>query len=564
MPFQLSPGVVVTEYDLTTVVPSVAVSIGGLVGDFQWGPAEEITMIDSENRLKQVFGSPNANTYVSFFTAASYLSYSNKLKVVRSVGAAAKNASGNANALFRITNLDYYTATFPSGNTIAKFAARYPGSLGNAIKVSLADAGSFATWGYASQFSAAPSTSTHASTAGASNDELHLIVIDVDGRLSGVAGTVLEKYAFVSKATDAKTTQGGTNYYADVLNNQSKYLWWLGHPAGSTGTGNSTVTWGTTANTGAVFANLSSNVTTTLVGGSDAAPVNGNLQVSFDLFKNDEAVDVNFLILGNADATVTNYVTQNIAEVRKDCIAFASPPLANVLNNVGSEASAISTYRGTLTSSSYVVLDSGWKYMYDKYNDVYRWVPLNGDIAGLCARTDMTNDPWWSPAGLNRGIIKNAVKLAYSPRAADRDTLYLIGVNPVISTPGQGTYLYGDKTLLSRPSAFDRINVRRLFIILEKSIAIAAKYSLFEFNDSFTRAQFKNLVEPYLRDIKGRRGITDFKVVCDETNNTPEVIDRNEFVASIFIKPARSINFITLNFVATRTGVEFSEVAGAI
>lgn len=564
MPFQLSPGVVVTEYDLTTVVPSVAVSIGGLVGDFQWGPADEITMIDSENRLKQVFGLPNANTYVSFFTAASYLSYSNKLKVVRSVGAAAKNASGNANALFRITNLDYYTSTFPSGNTVAKFAARYPGALGNSIKVSLADAGSFSNWAYANQFSSAPATSTWATDAGASNDELHLIVIDVDGKLSGTAGTVLEKYAFVSKATDAKTTQGGTNYYADVLNGQSKYLWWMGHPAGGVGAGNTTVSWGTTANTGAVFANLTSNVTTTLVGGSDAAPVNGNLQTSFDLFKNDEAVDVNFLILGNGDATVTNYVIQNIAEVRKDCVAFASPPLSNVLNNVGSEASAISTYRGTLTSSSYAVLDSGWKYMYDKYNDVYRWVPLNGDIAGLCARTDLTNDPWWSPAGLNRGIIKNAVKLAYSPRAADRDTLYLVGVNPVISTAGQGTYLYGDKTLLSRPSAFDRINVRRLFIILEKSIAIAAKYSLFEFNDSFTRAQFKNLVEPYLRDIKGRRGITDFRVVCDETNNTPEVIDRNEFVASIFIKPARSINFITLNFVATRTGVSFDEVAGAI
>jgi phage tail sheath protein FI len=278
------------------------------------------------------------------------------------------------------------------------------------------------------------------------------------------------------------------------------------------------------------------------------------------LFVNDEAVDVNFLIGGDANATVSNYLIQNIAEVRKDAIVFVSPPLSAVLNNSGVEASSIVTHRNSLTSSSYAVLDSGWKYQYDRFNDVYRWIPLNGDIAGLAARTDNEQDPWWSPAGLNRGQIKNVVKLAFSPNKADRDTLYVKGVNPVVSSPGQGTVLFGDKTLLARPSAFDRINVRRLFIILEKSIATASKYALFEFNDDFTRARFTSMVEPYLRDVQGRRGIYDFKVVCDETNNTPEVIDRNEFVAAIFIKPTRSINFITLNFVATRTGVSFEEV----
>jgi len=244
-------------------------------------------------------------------------------------------------------------------------------------------------------------------------------------------------------------------------------------------------------------------------------------------------------------------------------MVFVSPELVDVYNNAGDEADDIVSFRTTLTSSSYAVLDSGWKYQYDKYNDKYRWIALNADVAGLCARTDAIADPWFSPGGLNRGQIRNVVKLAYSPDNTDRDTLYKAGVNPVVAFPGEGTVLFGDKTLLAKPSAFDRINVRRLFIVLEKAIALAAKYQLFEFNDAFTRAQFRNLVEPFLRDIKGRRGIYDFRVICDETNNTGEVIDRNEFVADIYIKPARSINFISLNFIATRTGVAFEEIVGA-
>jgi phage tail sheath protein FI len=261
-------------------------------------------------------------------------------------------------------------------------------------------------------------------------------------------------------------------------------------------------------------------------------------------------------------ATVPNYLI-GIAESRKDCMVFVSPKYADVVNNATPATSIVST-AGALTKSSFAVMDSGWKYQYDKYNDVYRWVPLNGDIAGLCVRTDLERDPWFSPAGLQRGVIKNVIKLAWSPAKADRDTLYKAGVNPVVSFPGEGTILYGDKTLQNRPSAFDRINVRRLFIVLEKSIARAARSSLFEFNDEFTRAAFVNLVEPFLRDIKGRRGIYDYKVICDTTNNTPEVIDQNNFVGDIYIKPARSINFIQLNFVAVRTGVSFEEIVGSV
>jgi phage tail sheath protein FI len=260
-----------------------------------------------------------------------------------------------------------------------------------------------------------------------------------------------------------------------------------------------------------------------------------------------------------------------VAEARKDCIAFVSPQKVSGGPIIGTNSDAVEAmllYKNgdgnlvtSLPSSSYVVYDSGFKYQYDRYNDVYRWVPLNGDVAGLCARTDYTDDPWFSPAGFNRGQVKNVVRLGYNPRKADRDTLYVNGINPVVSFPGQGVVLYGDKTGLDKPSAFDRINVRRLFITLEKAISTSAKYQLFEFNDSFTRANFRNQVEPFLRDVKGRRGITDFKVVVDETNNTPEVIDTNRFVASIFIKPARSINFVQLDFVATRTGASFEEIA---
>jgi len=563
MAFQLSPGVVVTEKDLTLLVPSVATTAGGFAGAFQWGPVDEVTTVDSETTLVERFGQPNDTTFTSFFTAANFLAYGNNLQLIRVVDkSAAINAAGGSNIAGNaspalITNEDDYLNNHASGTTNTDWFAKYPGALGNSILVSLADANSFSSWAYASNFDSAPGTSAYATDKGGSNDELHVIVIDEDGLFSGSAGTVLERYAFVSKASDAKLPDGTNNYYKNAINNSSKYIWWGNHPTTKiSGTSN----WGSQA-AGVTFANTTANATISLAGGVSAdSPSAGNLQTAFAVFSNDELYDISLIPLGAVDSATATYVINNVAEVRKDCIAFVSPELSDVVNNSGDEAGDVVAFRDALPSSSYAVMDSGWKYQYDRYNDVYRYIPMNGDTAGLAVRTDFVADPWFSPAGFNRGQIKNVVKLPYSPKKTDRDTLYKKGVNPVVTFPGQGTVLYGDKTLLAKPSAFDRINVRRLFIVLEKAIATASKFQLFEFNDAFTRSQFRNLVEPFLRDVQGRRGITDFKVVCDETNNTGEVIDRNEFVADIFIKPARSINFIQLNFVATRTGISFEEV----
>ncbi len=558
MAFQLSPGVVVTERDLTSVVPSVATTAGGFAGAFQWGPVDEVVTIDSENQLVERFGKPNSTVYNSFFTAANFLSYGNNLQVIRVVNkATAKNAAvTGANAVL-ITNEDFYDVTYGDGSGVfGEFAAKYPGVLGNGIEVSMADGNVYSGWAYSGQFDNSPDTSDYTSDLGGLHDEMHIIVIDGSGEWTGAVDTVLEKFPYVSKAADAKRADGTSAYYKDVINLQSKYILWGDHTSNVAPASN----WGSAAK-GVTFSNLTANLSVTLSGGVSAdSPVDGNITTALSTFANDELYDISLLPLGAASATVINYAISSVAEVRKDVIVFASPELSDVVNNLGDEATDVTAFRATLTSSSYAVLDSGWKYQYDRYNDVYRFVPLNGDTAGTVVRTDFTTDPWFSPAGFNRGQIKNVVKLAYSPTKTDRDTLYKKGVNPVVSFPGQGTVLFGDKTLLAKPSAFDRINVRRLFIVLEKSIATAAKFQLFEFNDGFTRAQFRNLVEPFLRDVQGRRGITDFKVVCDESNNTGEVIDRNEFVADIFVKPARAINFIQLNFIATRSGISFEEV----
>lgn len=533
----------------------------------------------------------------------------------------------------KINNLAMYTNDFDMGEGVfGQWAAKYPGALGNSLSVSMVDAEGFATWAYKDQFDSAPNTSDYTSFVGGSYDEMHVIVIDKDGRWSGNIGTVLEVYPFVSKASDARKADGGSAYYKNVMNNSSKYVWWLDFPTVvSTGSvnafgsvaaagefarlvqvGTGTVSITGTAVTGVgtsftaadvgrklystaglfagtiatwisatsvtlattvvgVFATatfkISGPLSTPLSGGVDHfVSTEGQKMSAFDLLNNDEEFDLSLIAVGKASAVLANYVIQNICEVRKDCIAMVSPENVStgdiLIGNTSDITEAILAYRALVTSSSYAVIDSGYKYQYDKYNDTYRWVPLNGDVAGLCARTDFTDDPWFSPAGFNRGQIKNVVKLAFSPRRTDRDNLYKSGVNPVVSFPGQGTVLYGDKTALAKPSAFDRINVRRLFIVLEKSIATAAKFQLFEFNDGFTRAQFVGMVSPFLRDVRGRRGLSDFLVVCDETNNTPEVIDTNRFVADIYLKPNRSINFITLNFIATRTGVSFAEIAG--
>jgi hypothetical protein len=565
MAFQLSPGVNVSEIDLTTVIPSVATSIGAFVGPFAWGPCGEITTISDEVRLVSTFGKPDSTNYEYWFSAANFLAYGNNLKVVRAFSTAdTRNATANGTGIL-IRNLDDWTAN-QQGNADGYFggwAARFPGELGNSLRVSIADGNTYTGWAYASQFTSRPNTSSYVFNRSGltSNDEVHIVVVDEDGLISGQANTVIEKYAFVSKASDAKDDSGNSNYYKNVIAAQSQWIHWLAHPATANLT--SGTAWGSTANA-SVFKSLTGAQTVSLVAGTNGTVSTANVITGWDLFKNAEAVDISLCVTGGGDATIDNYVISNIAETRKDCVVFISPAVANVVNNPGNEATAVVNYRNTLQiNSSYAVLDSGYKYQYDKYADLYRWIPLNGDIAGLCARTDNDRDPWFSPGGLNRGVIKNVIKLAWNPTKTERDTLYNAGINPVVSFPGQGTVLFGDKTLLSKPSAFDRINVRRLFIVLEKAISRAARFSLFEFNDQFTRAQFVAIVEPFLRDVQGRRGITDFRVVCDDTNNTGQVIDSNQFVGDIYIKPARSINFIQLNFVAVRTGVSFNEVVGS-
>lgn len=551
MAFQLSPGVLVTEKDLTNVIPAVSTSAGAFAGQFSWGPAGEIRTISSENELKKYFGLPLVTT--DWFTAANFLGYGNNLQLVRAVGTGARNATDGDPVL--IKNQDAYEATYASGSEglYGVVAARYPGVYGSVLEVQIADSGSFEGWDYAAYFDAAPGTSAQADAAGCTDDEVHIVVIDNLGVFGGSPNTVIEKFAFASKQSGNRLADGTNNYYKEVLNNQSQYVWWMDHPTLGENWGASSFT---------EFDVLADPYTAVLSGGVNGTATDGDLQAAYNLFANKELVDISLVLTGGHSATVVNYAIDNVALARLDCVVFFSPPLAAVYNNAGSEAADVVAYRQTDIgrNTSYAVMDSGWKRQYDRYNDTYINVPLNADTAGLCARTDTTNDAWWSPAGFNRGQIKNVVKLVWSPNQTERDTLYKNGVNPVATFPGEGTLLYGDKTLLAKPSAFDRINVRRLFIVLEKAIATAAKYQLFEFNDVFTRAQFRSMVEPFLRDVRGRRGIYDFRVVCDETNNTGEVIDRNEFVADIYIKPARSINFIYLNFVAVRTSVSFTEV----
>lgn len=414
-------------------------------------------------------------------------------------------------------------------------------------------------WKYKSQFNTAPGTSAYAAARGSSNDELHVIVIDEDGKISGT-GAVLERFSNVSKASDARNSAGRNNYYKDVINSSSRWIWWTDHPATQIETGmGGTVNWGTDADLAVTYQPLSNAVSRSLSAGHDSVNASsGNYTDAYLLYADDEVYDISLLPLGEAPASVATWVIQNVAEKRKDCVVFVSGP--KLIGTASSIATSIVNYRNQLPSSSYAVMDSTWKYQYDRYNDKYRWVPMNGDTAGICARTDELADPWFSPGGYSRGVVKNVIKIAYNPNKAQRDVLYQAGVNPIVTFPGQGTVLFGDKTMQRMASAFDRINVRRLFIVLEKAISTASKFQLFEFNDPFTRAQFRNIVEPFLRDVQGRRGIVDFRVRCDESNNTPEIIDTNQFVADIFIKPNRSINYITLNFIAAKTGASFEEL----
>jgi phage tail sheath protein FI len=712
MPFQISPGVNVTEVDLTTIVPSVATSTGAIAGVMSWGPVNQRTLIGSEKDLVNSFGPPNANNAETWFTAANFLSYTNSLYFVRAANSGTTILYGNsstttansmqvainayapansaANTALPVaynsndygfksnTNANGFLTTTYDANIY--YLSKYPGQYGNSIRVAVCDSvnsyssnlvansgtayanvfvsiGSsnavitvsnttggvdtvsntyvntllnsitigdylnignssigfqkiqvigkgavntaasqanlvFATpyrlpsdftangtvnntiqrfWEFSSVTGTPPATSVWQMTYGNTSavDTMHVVVVDQNGVFTGTSGSILETYTNVSRSIDNQGIGGANNYYAAIINQNSKYIRWGNDRSGA-------------------YSNTSVNLTSStnqtpysgqMINGMDgysetSAPLT-LLATGYNQFASTSDVDISLILQGKPIAGSTsvggmtvsnyllaNYIIQNIAEVRKDCVAFITPDDGLVRSNPGQEAIAINNWRGAITSSSYAVMDSGYKYIYDRYNDIYRYVPMNGDIAGLCARSDNTRDPWWSPAGYDRGQIKNVVKLRYNPSKTDRDLLYPNGINPVVTFPGQGTILFGDKTLQSMPSAFDHINVRRLFIVLEKSISTAAKFFLFNFNDAFTQAQFKALVNPYLREIQGRRGITDYLVVCDSTNNPPVIVDSNQFVGDIYIKPARSINYIQLNFVAVATGVQFSEVVG--
>lgn len=760
--FQVSPAVNVREIDLSTIVPSVATTDGALAGVFRWGPVGKIILTDSESNLAARLGPPKNLNAETFFTGANFLSYGNRLHVVRTANTSGASpiltvttATGNAtvtttntanlsvgmiviaaandqlaigttvasivnstaftvsssskvlangaataqfvsnNAAFTaiantaqvanlaaqiVKNEDYYDIFDGLFDSDVPYIARFPGEMGNSLRVSVCDtSGSFTStlnlasygnggatvsmnvgsntatvlvvyehdgtsnttaqtsvstsatslknsiavtdllqfgtaiegtqalkvtavdavssnvngtvaaasftlhfedelrlitdqeltdnlvryWEFYDKFDTAPGQSAFVTSGGntAANDELHVAVIDEKGYFTSVPGTVLEIYKGLSRATDAKTLDGQPNYYKNIINQNSSYVWVtndrstaLSNTALNISSATSTVPWNLQLAYGQ--------------DGSDEGTISiSELVKGYDLFSSAETIDISLILQGKArggtaGGQLANYLIDNIAEIRKDCVVFVSPEKADVVNAHGYEVDNIVEFRNSLRSTSYAMLDSGYKYQYDRYNDVYRYIPLNGDIAGLAVRTDQTNDPWWSIAGLNRGQIKNLVRLAWNPRLAQRDELYKNGINPVVTFPSNGTVLFGDKTLLAKPSAFDRINVRRLFIVLEKAISTMAKYFLFEFNDEFTRAQFRNIVTPYLRDIQGRRGIIDFIVKCDGDNNTPEVIDSNSFVGDIYIKPARSINYIQLNFVAVKTGTSFSEVVG--
>jgi len=702
MAFQVSPGVNVTEIDLTTIVPGISTTTGAIAGVFKWGPVGERVLITNETNLISTFGKPSANNYETFFTAANFLAYSGALYVVRAANTTnstatigAMNAVANTNTITILNNVvknrtDYLSIRDGNTSSNAVFIAKYPGDLGNSLRISVCSSvnafssnlalygnstgntitGSFTlsvgsntgtftfvsdgvvgaantyantiansitvgdlitignttlgtqyigvtnvgtvsanasaatfvlnfdsvyklstdyvantttngiptavnltrSWQYANRVAQAPSTSAYVASFGnsAAIDTLHAVVVDQDGLFTGTPGAVLEVFQNLSRATDAKSQNGASLYYKTVINDNSAYVWWANDRSGAT------------SNTALNIASSSNLTPLTLdfAGGTDGYSESNTsifpvLASGYDLFNSTEQVDISLVLQGKpiggsttvngqtvSNFQLANYIIQNICETRKDCIAFISPDDSTARSNPGNEATSIINWFGAVADSTYYVSDSSYKYMYDRYNDVYRYVPLNGDIAGLCARTEATNDAWWSPAGFNRGQIKNIVKLRYNPTLPSRDLLYKNSINPIVTFPGQGTVLFGDKTGTKKSSAFDRINVRRLFITLERAIANASRFSLFEFNDEFTRSQFRNLVIPYLRDVQARRGITDFLVVCDSTNNTGDRIDRNEFWGDIYIKPNRSINFIQLNFVAVRTGVQFSTIIG--
>ena len=609
-----SPAVVVREIDLTGGVPNVQSTTGAIAGSFNWGPINVATRVSNEAELVDNFGSPSSSNISPFLSSTQYLRYSSNLFVTRAGnddsiatvnayaintgGATINNIKDSASFDHKVWNEDTFeslessilsasifdsagdsvSAVNPNSATNVAFVARYAGSYGNSLKVSVLHAmdsdtdsttgstsdSAFSAWTYASEFDAKPGTSLSAAAAGAQRDEMHLVVVDEDGVLTGTRGTVLERFAGLSARSGAKDAFGQSVFARDVINNTSEYIYMANFYDSAVNSGAGTQhdsdygTEGVPQNYSFIQGNDGSSLTT------------GQIETAYNTFADKDQIEVDFIIApGMLTSTSQQTVVNNLvatATARKDCVVVTSPARNDIVNVV-SDATKVTNTTTTaagFTRSSYLVVDNNFLKVYDKYNDNYELIPASSSVAGIMAATDFNRAAWFSPAGSRRGQVLGITSLAYSPTKAQRDTLYKAGVNPVANIPGQGALLFGDKTFLGRVSAFDRINVRRLFLVLERAIGRAAEQVLFEFNDEFTRAEFVNIVEPVLREVQGRRGITDFRVVCDETNNTAAVIDRNEFKADIFIKPARSINYVTLSFVAVRTGVDFEEVVGTV
>ena len=575
-----SPAITVKEIDLSGVVPNVASTTGALVGDFQWGPVDSPVLVSDESGLVSIFGSPSKTNTIDFHSAAYFLRYANSLYVVREATEGSSESlnarDARASATARKKNQDSFDFQAAAKDSDEHtFIAKYPGALGNSLQVQwlqgVDSAGDvkFSAWTYENNFDAAPITSTYASNVGSSKDEMHVVVVDQDGLFTGTKGTVLETFPFVSAASDAKSDDGTSNYIKDVINNKSQYLWMAGF--GDVTDSDFSSNAGTVLADGKDFTSGFVEAVKTLsltTGANSAALTTSQYATGFDKYEDKDNIQVDFLIApGMAtrgdQTTVVNDLNTIAASTRKDCVVVTSPARSDVVSSTTPNTDIVTTAK-SLTFSSYIFMDNNYLKVYDKYNDQYINIPAASSTAGIMAASDNSAAAWFSPAGQRRGAYLGVTSLGYTPNKTERDLLYRNAVNPVANIPGQGILLFGDKTHMSRPSAFDRINVRRLFLVLERAIAIAARNVMFEFNDEFTRAEFVNIVEPFLREVQGRRGITDFRVVADATNNTAAVIDRNEFVCSIFIKPARSINFVTLNFVAVRTGVEFAEIVGTV
>ncbi|MFA7408417.1 MAG: phage tail sheath C-terminal domain-containing protein [Anaerolineaceae bacterium] len=598
MVFSVSPSVNVREVDLTAVIPAIGNSPGAIAGVFRWGPVNERVLINSEQALANRFGEPTSFNAETFFTAADYLAYSNALYVVRVASEHAYNAGTGYEQILSEEEAQAFDSE--------EFIAKYPGEIGNELEISYA-ASNAAMESVFSDFTVTVGSNTGITTSdiiqvgdtirvgspstGFQNLSVSSITSDTDANtaittyelgftrrfflgediVAGTAtrlwkyaqyfqplqdassvhvvvarnGEILDLFENLSTNPNSKLDDGTSNYYRSVINQRSNWIYAAGGSILATGS--------------PVYKSFSDGTD----GYGESTPeIAGAVMQGYDHFANAEEVDISFILQGkaNINSNLPNYIISNILDKRMDAVLFISPRLEDVVtpSNPQAKMNGVLDFRATIQNSSYWFMDSGYKYRYDKYNDVYRWVPLNGDIAGLASRIE----PWESPAGYRRGMIRNVVKLAFNPTKEIRDQLYGKDINPVFHQVGQGALLFGDKTGLGLASAFNRINVRRLFIVMEKAIATTSRQFLFDFNDEFTQAQFKNMVEPFLRDIQGRRGIIDFRVVSDGTVNTPDVIDRNEFRANIFVKPARTISYISLVFIATRTNTDFEELVG--